>query len=66
MEALKAEEFMVTCHCERNGERAGERLWRAVAVINDFMPELSINVKESIIYKVSKLVQNLYWIMHFY
>lgn len=39
------------------GERAGNApLASVVAVINDFMPEVQIGVKESALYKVSKLV----------
>ncbi|WP_299217842.1 alpha-isopropylmalate synthase regulatory domain-containing protein [uncultured Aquimarina sp.] len=40
------------------GERAGNApLASVVAVINDYLPEISINVKESALYKVSKLVE---------
>ncbi len=40
------------------GERAGNApLASVVAVINDFMPDVHINVKESALYKVSKLVE---------
>jgi D-citramalate synthase len=40
------------------GERAGNApLESTVAVINDFMPDVSINVKESSLYSVSKLVE---------
>jgi len=40
------------------GERAGNAaLASAVAVIKDFAPEVEINLKESSIYKVSKLVE---------
>ncbi|GAA4780907.1 alpha-isopropylmalate synthase regulatory domain-containing protein [Olivibacter ginsenosidimutans] len=40
------------------GERAGNApMASAVAVINDFLPEASITIKESSIYKVSKLVE---------
>lgn len=39
------------------GERAGNApLASVVAVINDFLPEISISVKEEALYKVSKLV----------
>jgi D-citramalate synthase len=39
------------------GERAGNApLASVVAVINDFMPEIEINVEESSLFKVSKLV----------
>ncbi len=40
------------------GERAGNApLESVVAVINDFLPEIKINVKESSLYSVSKLVE---------
>lgn len=40
------------------GERAGNApLASAIAVINDFLPEIEIGVKESFIYTVSKLVE---------
>ncbi|WP_353137003.1 alpha-isopropylmalate synthase regulatory domain-containing protein [Pseudopedobacter sp.] len=40
------------------GERAGNApLESAIAVIHDFLPEIEINVKESSVYKVSKLVE---------
>lgn len=40
------------------GERAGNApLASAIAVINDFLPEIEISVKESFIYTVSKLVE---------
>jgi D-citramalate synthase len=41
------------------GERAETHPLKAVAVINDFMPEIAINVKESSLYTVSKLVETL-------
>lgn len=41
------------------GERAGNApLSSAVAVIKDFLPEVSIAIKEAAIFKVSKLVEN--------
>jgi len=40
------------------GERAGNApMASAVAVINDFLPETTVTIKESSIYKVSKLVE---------
>jgi D-citramalate synthase len=40
------------------GERAGNApLESTVAVINDFMPDVKINIKESSLYSVSKLVE---------
>jgi D-citramalate synthase len=42
-------------------ERAGNApLESTVAVINDFLPEIKINVKESSLYSVSKLVETGY------
>ncbi|MEI6864628.1 alpha-isopropylmalate synthase regulatory domain-containing protein [Flavicella sp.] len=41
------------------GERAGNApLASVIAVINDFMPEIEVSVKESSLNKVSKLVEN--------
>ncbi|WP_207422883.1 alpha-isopropylmalate synthase regulatory domain-containing protein [Desertivirga brevis] len=41
------------------GERAGNApMASVIAVINDFLPEAEISVKEEAIYKVSKLVEN--------
>jgi D-citramalate synthase len=57
MEALKAGCHGLHLTVNGMGERAGNApLASAVAVINDFMPEISIGVKESSLYKVSKLV----------
>ncbi|MBQ4820758.1 alpha-isopropylmalate synthase regulatory domain-containing protein [Aquimarina sp. MMG016] len=40
------------------GERAGNApLASVVAVINDYIPEVTINIKEAALYKVSKLVE---------
>jgi D-citramalate synthase len=56
METIKAG-IKGTCYGKRNGERAGNApLESTVAVINDFMPEIKINVNESS-YSVSKLVE---------
>ena len=38
------------------GERAGNVPLAVVAVVNDFMPEIKINIKEKKLYKVSQLV----------
>jgi D-citramalate synthase len=55
MEAIKA--GIKTRYSKRNGERAGNApLESTVAVINDFLPD-QINVKESSLYSVSKLVE---------
>lgn len=57
MEALKAGCHGLHLTVNGMGERAGNApLASAVAVINDFLPEISIGVKESSLYKVSKLV----------
>lgn len=57
MEALKAGCHGLHLTVNGMGERAGNApLASVVAVINDFMPEVSIGVKESSLYKVSKLV----------
>ncbi|MEM9648112.1 MAG: alpha-isopropylmalate synthase regulatory domain-containing protein [Bacteroidota bacterium] len=57
MEALKAGVNGLHLTVNGMGERAGNApLASVVAVINDFMPNITINVKESSLYKVSKLV----------
>ncbi len=57
MEALKAGCHGLHLTVNGMGERAGNApLASAVAVINDFFPEIQINVNESSLYKVSKLV----------
>ena len=57
MEALKAGCHGLHLTVNGMGERAGNApLASVVAVINDFMPEVQIGVKESALYKVSKLV----------
>ena len=57
MEALKAGVHGLHLTVNGMGERAGNApLASAVAVINDFLPEIKIGVKESSLYKVSKLV----------
>jgi D-citramalate synthase len=57
MEALKAGAHGLHLTVNGMGERAGNApLASAVAVINDFLPEIKIGVKESSLYKVSKLV----------
>ncbi|HMB63854.1 MAG TPA: alpha-isopropylmalate synthase regulatory domain-containing protein [Eudoraea sp.] len=56
------EALMAGCHglhltVNGMGERAGNApLASVVAVVNDFMPEIEIGVKESALFKVSKLV----------
>ena len=57
MEALKAGCHGLHLTVNGMGERAGNApMASVVAVINDFMPELEINVDESTLFKVSKLV----------
>ncbi len=57
MEALKAGVKGLHLTVNGMGERAGNApLASVVAVVNDFMPEISIGVKESSLFKVSKLV----------
>lgn len=57
MEALKAGCSGLHLTVNGMGERAGNApLASVVAVINDFMPEIKINIKENSLFKVSKLV----------
>ncbi len=57
MEALRAGCHGLHLTINGMGERAGNApLASVVAVINDFMPEIDINVEESTLFKVSKLV----------
>ncbi len=57
MEALKAGCDGLHLTVNGMGERAGNApLASVVAVINDFLPDIKIGVKESALYKVSKLV----------
>ncbi len=57
MEALKAGCHGLHLTVNGMGERAGNApLASAVAVINDFIPEITIGVRESSLFKVSKLV----------
>jgi D-citramalate synthase len=58
IEAVKAGIHGLHVTVNGMGERAGNApLESTVAVINDFMPDVSINVKESSLYSVSKLVE---------
>ena len=58
LEAVKAGVSGLHLTINGMGERAGNAaLASAVAVINDFAPEVEIALKESSIYKVSKLVE---------
>jgi D-citramalate synthase len=58
MEATKAGIQGLHVTVNGMGERAGNApLESVVAVINDFMPEVKINIKESSLYSVSKLVE---------
>lgn len=57
MEALKAGCHGLHLTVNGMGERAGNApLASVVAVVNDFLPDVHIGVKESSLYKVSKLV----------
>jgi D-citramalate synthase len=57
-EALKAGAAGIHLTVNGMGERAGNApLASAVAVINDFMPELKTSVSEKALYRVSKLVE---------
>lgn len=57
MEAIKAGCHGLHLTVNGMGERAGNApLASVVAVINDFLPEIEISVKEPSLYKVSKLV----------
>ena len=59
MEALDAGVNGLHLTVNGMGERAGNApLASVIAVINDFMPSLEINVQESSLNKVSKLVEN--------
>jgi (R)-citramalate synthase len=58
IEAVKAGIHGLHVTVNGMGERAGNApLESTVAVINDFMPEIKIKVKESSLYSVSKLVE---------
>jgi len=57
MEAIKAGCHGLHLTVNGMGERAGNApMASAIAVINDFMPEIVVGVNESSLYKVSKLV----------
>lgn len=57
MEAIKAGCHGLHLTVNGMGERAGNApMASAIAVINDFLPEVKINVNETSLYKVSKLV----------
>ncbi|MEY2868654.1 MAG: hypothetical protein RIR01_1114 [Bacteroidota bacterium] len=58
MESLKAGVHGLHVTVNGMGERAGNApLASTIAVINDFMPEIEIGVKETSLYSVSKLVE---------
>jgi D-citramalate synthase len=58
MEAVKAGINGLHVTVNGMGERAGNApLESTVAVINDYLPEVSINIKETSLYTVSKLVE---------
>jgi D-citramalate synthase len=58
LEAVKAGIHGIHVTINGMGERAGNApLESVVAIINDFLPEVKINIKESSLYSVSKLVE---------
>ena len=58
LEAVKAGVHGLHLTMNGMGERAGNApLASVVAVLNDYVPEVKINVEESALYKVSKLVE---------
>ncbi|WP_233622081.1 alpha-isopropylmalate synthase regulatory domain-containing protein [Flavobacterium agrisoli] len=58
MEALKAGVDGIHLTINGMGERAGNApLESTVAVINDYLPEIHINVKETALFSVSKLIE---------
>jgi D-citramalate synthase len=59
MEALKAGCHGIHLTVNGMGERAGNApLASTVAIINDFLPDISIDVNEKALFKVSRLVSN--------
>ena len=64
MEAIKAGVDGLHLTVNGMGERAGNApMASTIAVINDFMPEVGINVNEKVLYTVSKLVETFSGIM---
>ncbi|TYA71923.1 alpha-isopropylmalate synthase regulatory domain-containing protein [Seonamhaeicola marinus] len=64
MEALKAGADALHLTVNGMGERAGNApMASTIAVINDFMPEVTIDVNEKVLYTVSKLVENFSGVM---
>lgn len=58
LEAVKAGANGLHLTVNGMGERAGNApMASVIAVMNDFLPDVSVSVKESAIYKVSKLVE---------
>lgn len=58
MESIKAGVNGLHLTMNGMGERAGNApLASAVAMIHDFLPDIQLNIKESALYKVSKLVE---------
>ena len=59
MEAIKAGAHGLHLTLNGMGERAGNApMASVIAVINDFLPDVSINVEEKELYKLSKLAEN--------
>ncbi len=64
MEALRAGVDGLHLTVNGMGERAGNApMASTIAVINDFMPEIEIDVNEKVLYTVSKLVENFSGVM---
>ncbi len=64
MEALKAGVDGLHLTINGMGERAGNApMASTIAVINDFLPQITIGVNEKVLYTVSKLVENFTGVM---
>ena len=64
VQALKAGADGLHLTVNGMGERAGNApMASTIAVINDFIPEISISVNEKVLYTVSKLVENFSGVM---
>ncbi|MFC4721891.1 alpha-isopropylmalate synthase regulatory domain-containing protein [Geojedonia litorea] len=64
MEALKAGADGLHLTVNGMGERAGNApMASTIAVINDFLPEIQVDVNEKMLYTVSKLVENFSGVM---
>lgn len=64
MEAIRAGADALHLTVNGMGERAGNApMASTIAVINDFMPDIEIDVNEKVLYTVSKLVENFSGVM---